>query len=92
VLTDPDPNLSNLLRDEANTLITLGTAVLGVTATFGKNLLAPNGSASAWLLVAWVAVALSESRASMPCRERGGAPDSQDQPPERLRGRDDGRR
>ena len=57
--TDPDPNPWSLQRDDAKILITLGTAVLGVSATFGKNLLAPNGSAPSALLGAWLAIAAS---------------------------------
>lgn len=56
---DVDPNLWGLQREDARTLITLGTAVLGVSATFGKSFLAPGGSASPALLGAWVAIALS---------------------------------
>jgi len=54
---DPNPNLWSIQRDDAKTLITLGTAVLGVSTTFGKSFLAPNGSASIWLLIAWLAIA-----------------------------------
>jgi hypothetical protein len=56
---DVDPNLWGLQREDARTLITLGTAVLGVSATFGKSFLAPSGSASPALLGAWAAIALS---------------------------------
>jgi hypothetical protein len=56
---DADPNPWSVQRDEAKTLITLGTAVLGVSTTFGKSILAPSGSASLTLLLAWLAIAAS---------------------------------
>jgi hypothetical protein len=53
------PSHASLLHDDTKTLITLGTALLGVTATFGKDLLSPGRSPSSVLIVAWIFLALS---------------------------------
>jgi len=56
---DADLTVWSLQHDNAKTLITLGTAVLGVSITFGKDFLAPNGSVSKTLWWAWLAIAIS---------------------------------
>lgn len=60
VETDPRPNMLALLHDDARTIITLSTGLLGISATFATNLLGDANALSRWALVlAWLLLALS---------------------------------